>query len=325
MVTFGSPLFWVLFSSAVLAACIFIFSIIRRHIIDRRLGGPDAAAQGQVLSSASQIDVLNDILADTGYAYDWRQNVFYSKLNTWQRKFGYCSLYDETSAPLGIVIDCEPIYFDYGGKKWLLELWKGQYGMAVGAEIGIYNTTGPALDIPGVFNGTFYDCAGDEDMLSMTYTLFREGKALFRRAARHWWLTGFMLGEYAAPPVLSMEASITFRDRDMRNAFLVGLTQAGYGAGEYRYSGNTVLVLYTRPHSRQPLPRRGLLGRLALHYDKWLVRRYKKLTKGLANMTDILETLRRKSPLLYNLALNLGRPRKFYKAHDKLRPYIEGR
>mgnify|MGYP000621142798 CR=1 FL=1 len=29
-------------------------------------------------------------------------------------------------------------YFDYQGKTWLLEFWKGQYGINTGAEIGIY-------------------------------------------------------------------------------------------------------------------------------------------------------------------------------------------
>ena len=39
-----------------------------------------------------------------------------------------------------MVTQFEPIYFDYDGKTWLIEFWKGQYGINTGAEIGIYHT-----------------------------------------------------------------------------------------------------------------------------------------------------------------------------------------
>ena len=38
----------------------------------------------------------------------------------------------------GMVFDCEPLYFSCNGKSYLLELWKGQYGMSTGAGIGFY-------------------------------------------------------------------------------------------------------------------------------------------------------------------------------------------
>ena len=68
-----------------------------------------------------------------------------------------------------MIIDCEPIYFRYKGKKWLIEFWKGQYGMTTGGEVGIYYTTGPDLNIPGLFNGTFYKCVNDEDRIDMSF------------------------------------------------------------------------------------------------------------------------------------------------------------
>ena len=46
---------------------------------------------------------------------------------------------------MGMIIDCEPVRFYYGGKKWLIELWKGQYGMTTGCEIGVY--TAPVYDV----------------------------------------------------------------------------------------------------------------------------------------------------------------------------------
>ena len=47
-------------------------------------------------------------------------------------------------------------------------IWKGQYGMTTGGEVGsLYK--GPDLNIPGVFNGTFYYCVKDEDMINISF------------------------------------------------------------------------------------------------------------------------------------------------------------
>ena len=322
MVIFGSALFWVLVSSAALVACLFIINVVRNRRLDKLLEESVPEIQNQVLYTAAQLEELQQLLSDTGYTYDGRQNIFCSIMYPWQRKYGYCSLYDESSAPLGMVIDCEPVRFEYGGKKWMIELWKGQYGLTSGAEIGIYTTTGPDLDIPGVFNGTFYECAADEDTLSMTYTLLRKEKVLFSRAGRHWWLTGFMLGVFTKPSALTLEASITFKDSLMKTAFLDALREIGYTPNEVRHNGNTVLVLFSKPHSRQPLTRRGLIGWIALRQDRKAVGRYRRLTKGLYNMADILKQLKRKSPVLYELALNLGRHKKFYKPFDQIKPFL---
>ena len=73
-----------------------------------------------------------------GFAWDRTQSIWYSQMNSWQRKFGYCDLYD-TLAPLaGIIIKHNKTVFNYGGKKWAIWLWKGQYGITIGAEIGLY-------------------------------------------------------------------------------------------------------------------------------------------------------------------------------------------
>lgn len=320
---FASALFWGPVSAAVLAACLFIIHVIRKRRLDKLLDQPADSDQNRVLSTATQLQELRELLADTGYAYDWQQSVFYSILYPWQRRMGYCSLYDESSAAMGMVIDCEPVRFEYGGKKWMIELWKGQYGLTSGAEIGIYNTTRPELDIPGVFNGTFYDCADDEDTLSMTFTLLRKNKILFSRAGRHWWLTGFKLGEFSKPSDLTMEASITFKERGMMTAFLNALMELGYTKDEVKSGGTTVLILYTKPHTKQPLTRRGLIGWFALKEDRKAVGRYRRMTKGLVNIVDILLTLQQKAPSLYRLALNLGKHQDIYKSFEKLQPYLE--
>lgn len=272
--------------------------------------------------TAVQLDAIREIINDTGYMFDPNQNIFYTGLNPWQRELGYCSLYDEAAAPLGMVFDCEPVRFNYGGKKWLIELWKGQYGITAGGEIGIYTTTGLDLEVPGVIDGTFYNCAEDEDHLSMTYTLLKDNKVMFSRAARHWWLTGFRLGEYAEPQELTMEASITLKDIAMRDLFLTKLYEIGYTDKDVRYGSNTVLIRFDKPHSKQPVTSDGIIGSFALQRLKDNVALYKEMTEGLDNMYDIFVALQDKSPLLFGQILNLGRQKELFSMHDTLVRYL---
>ena len=323
VVAHGSPLFWVLVSSAFGAAGIFILSIIIKNRTKELLKGPAPEVQKDVIYSAVQIDELREMLGGTGYAYDWKQDVFYSVKNPWQKKFGYCRLYDEAAAPLGMIIDCEPIEFECGGKKWLIELWKGQYGMAAGAEIGIYNTSRSDLHIPGVFTGTLYQCAEEKEYMNMTYTLKKDGKTMFRRAAKHWWLTGFKLGVYAKPSSLTMEAAIKFTNPAMYDAFMRSLIRLGYGRKDIRTNGSTVLINFTKPHSRQPRTRGGLISRIALQQDKWFIREYRRLTKNTRNMYEVMMTLRERAPLLYTLALKVGRQREMFGQFDTLSQYLD--
>jgi hypothetical protein len=82
-----------------------------------------------------------------GFDYDPSQGIIYSKMYPLQRNFGYAYGYDAAALLMSAVIDCEPIFFDYDGKTWMIELWKGQYGLETGCEIGVYTrpigSTGP--------------------------------------------------------------------------------------------------------------------------------------------------------------------------------------
>ena len=147
-------------------------------------------------TSPEQLEELNQDLKPFGFAYDYTQDMFYSLMNGWQRSFGYFRLYDEASATFSMIIDCEPIYFNYRGMKWMIEFWKGQYGMTTGGEVGVYYTSGQDLNIPGIFNGTFYYCVKDEHRIDMSFALRKNGNLLFTRSAYHWWITGFNLAEF---------------------------------------------------------------------------------------------------------------------------------
>ena len=108
-----------------------------------------------------QKEALNADLEAAGFAYEPKGDYFYSLMDCWQRKVGYCRLYDEGSPLFNMIMDCEPVTFSYAGKRWLIELWKGQYGITTGAEIGIYNTSREDVQTDR-FTGTFYENISDE-------------------------------------------------------------------------------------------------------------------------------------------------------------------
>jgi hypothetical protein len=56
-----------------------------------------------------------------GFEYDPQQDIVKSIMYPLQRNLGYTWLYDVGASSLGFIIDCEPFYFDYNGKRWMIE------------------------------------------------------------------------------------------------------------------------------------------------------------------------------------------------------------
>ncbi|HWT27009.1 MAG TPA: DUF4474 domain-containing protein [Mobilitalea sp.] len=264
---------------------------------------------------------LNRDLMPFGFAYEPNKDLFYSLLYPWQRELGYCRLYDEASATLSMIIDCEPIYFKYNGRKWLIEFWKGQYGMTTGGEIGIYYTTGPSLNIPGVFNGTFYYCVRDEDRINMSFVLRKKGEVLFSRNGYHWWLTGFKLGEFTKPKHLSMDIVLDLYDRQMAKAFTNALIKSGYKEHEFAVQGRRVYVHFAKPHTKQPATRTWLTDHFILKNDKSYCKAYNYLTEAYTNTLDKIDFIRVESPNMYNQIMHIGKPKAVYDSYKKIREY----
>jgi len=270
-----------------------------------------------------RVQQLNEEIKFLGFAYDPYQDIFYSLLNPWQRKFGYCRLYDEACAPLSMIIDCEPITFEYNGRKWLIEFWKGQYGMNTGAEVGIYYTTGPSLNIPGIFSGTFYYCPKDNECINMSFALKKNGNLLFTRSGLHWWLTGFRLGEFSKPSELSMEIVLELYDRKMALTFVEALKREGYTEDEYRIYANKVMVMYDKPHTKQPMTRTIFTDYIMQRNNESLCNTYNYLTRSYTDTLDKLEALRQENSFLYNKALSLGKPKEVFDAFNRIKDYLD--
>lgn len=259
------------------------------------------------------------VAEEAGFSYDATQDIFYSMRNPWQREYGYCRLYDEACAPMSLIVDSEPVRFEYAGKKWLIEFWKGQYGMTTGGEIGVYHTTGPDLDIPGLFYGTYYDSVPDEEQLEMSFVLKKNGKDLYTRTDRHWWLTGFVLGEFSEPEEISMDLQIKMKDQAMLAAFLEGLKKHGYTEKDYETAGETFRMTFEKPRSTQPKTRMRVTDKIAQNRNRFFCENYQNLTSSLQTTKEKLERLREKNPVLFRKLIAIGKPRTMFMKFDNIR------
>ncbi|WP_298901584.1 DUF4474 domain-containing protein [uncultured Psychroserpens sp.] len=198
-----------------------------------------------------------------GFRYDPKQDILYSRMYAIQRQLGYAYGYDAAAFMISANIDCEPIFFEYDNKVWMIELWKGQYGLETGCEIGIYNRNpndhsgiyntldkylGKRPDDPNPNHNLFYNCVGNDEMLDMHFSLYRDNELLFTRGQeKDWWLTGFKWGIYSEPEQLKMEVAITFPEETMLKAFEGAIKHMGY---VYTLDSNSINFVFDRPKTK---------------------------------------------------------------------------
>lgn len=266
-------------------------------------------------ANASQKDeaaLLNKEIAPAGFAYDRKQDIFYSLMECWQKDFGYCRLYDEGAPTFSMIIDCEPIYFNYDGKAWLIEFWKGQYGMTTGGEIGIYYQDAPVSLPWEASRASLYKAAEKDKMLPVSFILKKQGEILFYRNENHWWLTGFKMALFSQPSDLTMEIRITFPNTAMLNAFLNGMYDAGYSPAEIEVKYRTVMFTYDKPHTRQPALRNLFTESFMQAGNRIYCQTYDAVTKDYDTTLEKLAYLKDAFPDLYKHLLNLGKARELF-------------
>ncbi len=173
-----------------------------------------------------------EILRLFGYEYDAEQNIYYSRLNAWQRNFGFADIYDNAAAYTAMLYMTLKIDFEYEDLLWRLQWWKGQYGILEGAELGVY-TKEPGCISP------FYKCAEDEHLLEMYFEYYQtavdynKGEPLFTRYEQeHWWLTGFKFG-VCDPRKNVVKAVIIAYDEDMADGIENGLKNVTDNEGNW--------------------------------------------------------------------------------------------
>lgn len=193
----------------------------------------------------------------------------------------------------------------------MIGLWKGQYDLVTGGEIGVY-TGALDLNIPGVFSGTFYHSASNTDRLLMSYTLKKNGETLFTREGKHWWLTGFKLGEFSEPSELTMDINITLNNAMMRDAFVSGLRNAGYSEDRFTINGDEVSLTFDIPHTPQPMTRTTETDSIIQRKNKELCNIYQDITGPYNNLQDKVNAIEKEAPALYKKIINIGKAKQLY-------------
>lgn len=263
-----------------------------------------ACKKVKCLSCEQKKKDLNKALAPFGFRYEQNGDLISSTMYPWQRDMGFCWAYDEAAPVMYMIIDCEPIYFNYEGKRWLLELWKGQYGCTTGAEIGLYvNTEAHMYEDP---KKLFYDCVEDEERLQMKYVLYKKNRVLIKRREKQWWLTGFQVGEYSRKEDLTMEVTITFPTSAMRRAVYDSLVKMGYPPCAIQMDECRICFMFGKPYTPQPNRYCKLYIWYVCKINKMNCKLYCRVTRCFSWTLDKISFLGYCFPVLYRLIIRLG-------------------
>ncbi len=197
-------------------------------------------------------EIHTDIyLSDDGYAYGPDEKgiqllgfecsvydlMIYATVNSWMRDFGFCFLYDLFSYTTPFYNYITRRYkFDYDGKEWMIQAWKGNYLFTNGAEVGIYNREEGNI-------GTFYKCY--DSQMNMTLKLSAGDNVIFDIQKEHWWINGFKLSENLyEPSSLTLECSIEFPEDSMAQAFAESVKNQYRKDSSYEIQNNVVTVIW---------------------------------------------------------------------------------
>lgn len=199
---------------------------------------------GEVLSGEFTINVvrqnnfLRNLLEDKqvlSYQYSYVDDYYYTNdKDAWQYNFGFGKIYDFVSPYILLEYDYIRVFFTYENKDWMLQMWKGQYGLVFyGGEVGIY--TKEHSD-KGIDEWTFFNCPAEEDWINMEMTLWHEdingnwNREFTREYDKYWWCTGFKNGhlrQEEPADELRLTGRMTFKDAEMTKLVADGLAECG--------------------------------------------------------------------------------------------------
>lgn len=265
------------------------------------------------MTCAEKSRLLNELIEPFGYQYQPCQDIFYSTFDAWQREFGYTRRYDCLAPFFNMVFDSEPVYFNYRDRTWLIEFWKGQYGINTGAEIGIYCTD--SIIPPEKRKRQIFHTVSNEEAPVFSVNLKRSRKQETQNIAelsmKHWWLAAFRMGCFSRPSDLSADFSVSFPDCCMARAFADALIQLGYDACSLKLCNSCISFSYRKPMTPAACRLLTKLVRcIAQGKNRLFCRLYLLVTRPFCCTADRLLYLYYYLPFFFRLCLRLHRCRK---------------
>lgn len=289
----------------IIIVAILVISLIVWYLLRRKW----AIRKVKCTTDEEKLMCINAALEPFGFVFDYCNDIVISKNDAWQRDLGYMDLYDLKAPFLNMVFDAEPIYFQYDGKEYRIEFWKGQYGITTGAEVGIY--------VRDNYSKTpYYRAANDDERLDISFNLIKKCD-LFTRCDKSWWLTGFDIGLFSHPKDLVMDVCICFPDECMEEAFLNALLDAGYTKNNISLCDKTICFEYCCPNNYKLNNRHKLIKCIAQIFNYINCCIYNFLTRFFTCTLDKLTFLRFMSPCLYRLIIRICLPRRKKKHYHK--------
>lgn len=262
------------------------------------------------MSYSCKCELFNSLIKPFGYCYDGSQDIISSRNDAWQRSAGYTALFDRAAPLFNMVFNYLPVYFVHGNRTWLIELWKGQYGINTGAEVGVYYAD--RILTEHELPTAHFQTVEDDDMLPISFFLSKEEHLLSRVAKKTWWLTVFCMGRFSKPSQLFLNVSICFPDCDMMYSFLNALQQTGFPKESIQVCGPKVSFLFGNQINRCYNIWQRIIRSWAQFWNRFYCKLYLFVTRYFNLTIDRMLYLYYLLPFAFRRML---RPRKYRKKH----------
>ncbi|MBQ4244543.1 MAG: DUF4474 domain-containing protein [Clostridia bacterium] len=179
-------------------------------------------------------------IVNTGFNFNIQKLLVYAPMNCWMRDFGFTMLYDINCyiMPMWNYIT-RRFKFNYDDRQWQIQIWKGNYLITNGGEVGIYNRSKYAI-------GTFYNCVNDEERMVMSLKVSHGDEVLVDiEPTLHWWVNGFQMHKRMfLPQSLTLESTISFPNETMRDAFTASVAKEYHHDVTYTVDGLDVSIVW---------------------------------------------------------------------------------
>lgn len=174
-----------------------------------------------------------------GFSYNDEEDYYYTREGSIQQYGGFMDFYDDLAPYLGMNIDDEVVIFEYDGKEYRLEFWKGGYGIgsAFGGEIGMYyrdvDNSRPYVKGSDDSKFLWYECLPEGEQLPMKLEIYDTTKGdtpLFTNDTEdyaengdHFWNLGIKTDSSYKKENIETGSYITVEDDDMRAKMVEGI------------------------------------------------------------------------------------------------------